>query len=176
MLSKLHKPFAGWAKKDDGTTAIEFALMALPYVFLTIGIIELSIMYAAASLLEGATGSASRMIRTGEIQQSGRNPEEMFREALCDYATVLIRCDDIVVESIPLTSFGDYDTYAPQYDEDGNLVSQGFAVGGSDDRVLIRVAYRYSMMVPFVGMLLTGPTNSRLFMSTVVLQTEPYEF
>lgn len=168
--------FAGWIKNREGTTAIEFALMAIPYFLLTLGIIELSIMYAAATLLEGATTSASRLLRTGEIQMSGRDPEEMFRESLCSYATVLVDCDDVVVESIPLTSYADYETFAAQYDEDGDLVSQGFAVSGSDSAILVRVAYRYTMMVPFIGTLLAGPDSSRLFVSTIVLQTEPYDF
>ena len=168
--------FSNWLKKKEGTTAIEFALMAIPYVFLTVGIMELSIMYAAASLLEGATGSAARLIRTGQIQQAeGADPEQMFRDAICNYATVLIRCNDVVIEVQQMASFTDYETLAPQYDADGNLVSQGFSAGGSGDRVLIRVAYTYTMMTPFIGPLLAGSDNSQFFMSTIVLQTEPYE-
>ena len=82
----------------------------------------------------------------------------------------------VIIEAQQMTSFNDFASMAPQFDSDGNLVSQGFSVGGSGDRVLIRVGYRYDMMTPFVGELLTGPTNSLLFMSTVVLQTEPYDF
>lgn len=170
------KFLAGWRKDQEGTTAIEFSLLFIPYLLLTLGIIELSIMYASASLLEGATGSAARLIRTGQIQQSAGDPEEMFRNAICDYATVLIQCDDVVVEVLPLDSYTDYDDYAPVYDEDGNLVSQGFDAGGSNDRMLIRVAYRYTMMTPLVGPLLCGSDGGRLFMSTIVLQIEPYEF
>ena len=166
-----------WIKRKDGTTAIEFSLLAIPYVMLTIGIIELSIMYTAGSLLEGATSSAARLVRTGQIQQSGvAQPEEAFRDAMCSYATVLIRCEDIVIEALPLNSFADAEAMQPQYDAEGNMISQGFSIGGSNDRVLIRVSYRYSMMTPFIGPLLVGPANSRLFMSTIVLQSEPYEF
>lgn len=151
--------------------------MIIPYVMLTVGIIELSIMYASASLLEGATNSAARLIRTGQIQQAeGADPEEMFRDALCDYTTALVNCNDVQLEVVTMDSFADFDTFAPTYDENGDLVSQGFAAGGSNDRVLVRVAYRYEMMTPFVGQLIAGPENERLFVSTIVLQTEPYEF
>lgn len=167
----------GWVRKKEGTTAVEFSLLCIPYFMLTIGIIELSMMYAAATLLEGATNSAARLIRTGQIQQSGDpDPEQLFRDALCGYATTLINCNDIVIEVIPMASFDDYDSYAPQYDEDGNLESQGFDAGGSEDRMLVRTAYRYHMMNSFTGTLLLGPTNSRLFMSTIVMQTEPYDW
>ncbi len=176
MLSFIKKYFSSWGKNEKGTTAIEFSLMAIPYIFLTVSIIELSVMYASASLLEGATGSAARQIRTGQIQESGANPETAFRQAICDYATVLISCNDVVVESVPLASFDNYESAAPQYDEDGNIVSQGFTSPGSNDRVLIRVSYRYNMMTPLIGPLLAGSDNSRLFVSTIVLQTEPYQF
>lgn len=167
----------GWTRQESGTTAIEFAFLAMPYMLLTVGIIELSIMYTAASLLEGATGSAARLIRTGQIQNAeGVDPEDMFREAICEYATVLINCDNVVIEVQPMESFADYEEIQPQYDEDGNLISGGFEAGGSNDKMLIRVAYRYHMMTPLIGPLLTGPTSSRLFVSTIVLQTEPYEF
>ena len=65
---------------------------------------------------------------------------------------------------------------APNYDEDGNLVSAGFDPGESSDRVLIRAAHNYSMMTPFVGPLLAGPDNQIQFLSTIVLQAEPYDF
>ena len=174
FFDRILKPYV---RRQDGTTAIEFSLLAIPYFLLTLGIIELSVMYASASLLEGATGSAARLIRTGQIQQAtGQDPETVFRDAMCDYARVLINCNDVQLEVVQMDSFADYGTYAPQFDADGNLLSQGFDAGGSNDRVLIRVAYRYHMMTPFIVTLLAGPNSERLFMSTIVLQTEPYEF
>jgi Flp pilus assembly protein TadG len=177
MLGKFKKNYLQWKRREEGTTAIEFALLAIPFITVALGIVELAIMYASATLLEGATNTASRMMRTGQLQQVAvADQENTFRNAICSYARVLIRCDEVVIESIPLASYSDFDSAAPVYDEDGNMVSQGFTSAGSDDIVLIRVAYRYTMMTPFIGTLLAGPDNSRLFMSTIVLQTEPYEF
>ena len=82
-MVRLGKFLKLYARKKDGTTSVEFALLFIPYLFLTLGIIELSVMYGAASLLEGATGSAARMLRTGQIQQSNQDPETMFRQRLC---------------------------------------------------------------------------------------------
>ena len=174
MLGKLLKKFI---KNKEGTTAVEFSLLAIPYVFLSLGIIEMSIMYASASLLEGATSSASRMIRTGSLQQSqAGNPEDLFRERVCDIATGLIECDNVVVEVVRLNGFSDFDNYAVQFDGDGNPTSRGFDAGGSSDQILVRTIYTYEMMTPFIGPLLAGADNSRTFISTIVLQTEPYDF
>ena len=75
-----------------------------------------------------------------------------------------------------MDSFADFSSNGAQYDADGNLESQGIDPAGSGEINLIRVAYRYEMMTPFVGPLLVGPSNSRLFMSTFVQQNEPYDF
>ncbi|MBX2834821.1 MAG: pilus assembly protein [Micavibrio sp.] len=162
--------------EKTATTAIEFGLLFIPYLMVILAIIELAIMYTSASLLEGATQSAARMIRTGQLQQSAADPQVQFRDKLCDYATVLIDCNKITVEVIPIVNFTSYEDFDPEYDEDGNLISQGFDVGSSNDKILVRASYRYRLMTPFIGEILSGNTGYRLFMSTIVLQTEPYEF
>lgn len=170
MISK----WKSWLRREDGTTAIEFSMLLMPYMLICFGIIELSMMFTSASILEGATHSAARMIRTGELQQSSGDPEQMFRDGLCQSAVILIRCEDMVIEVQTLDSYADYS--APTFDANGNMVPSGFDAGGSNDKVLIRVAYRYAMVTPIVGNLLNGSDGSTLFVSTIVLQSEPYEF
>lgn len=166
--------FNSWKRKDDGATAIEFSLLFMPYMLISLGIMELSLMFLSASLVEGATDSASRLIRTGAVQQTNGDPEEMFRDALCEFAIVLVDCEEMVVEVSTLDSYSNFS--GPTFDGSGNLVSQGFSPGGSNARVVVRVAYRYEMITPIVGQLLNGPGGSTLFMSTIVMQSEPYEF
>lgn len=170
MMTLLRK----WLRKEDGTTAIEFSMLLVPYLMISLGIIELSLMFTAASLLEGATHSASRLIRTGQLQQVSSDPEADFRAALCDFTVALVDCNDMVIEVTTMDSYGDYT--AATFDADGNMVPQAFDAGESNAKVLVRVAYRYSMMTPLVGPLLNGPDGGTLFMSTVVMQSEPYEF
>jgi len=154
--------------------------MAIPFFTLTMSIIELGIMFSAASLLEGATGSASRLIRTGQIQQSTSDPtaqQEIFMEALCNAAPVLINCAEIDLEVLNIGSFGSFDSFQAQRDLDGNIQSQGFDAGGVSNVILIRVGYRYQLMTPLIGSLLgQNGTGTQYFISTIVLQTEPYEF
>lgn len=176
-MGALGKILRRWLKAKDGATAIEFSMLFVPYLMLMLGTLELALMYTSASLLEGATNQAARLIRTGQVQQAGAaDPEGMFRDKLCQMASILITCDDIDIEVIPMDSYYDFSDLGAVFDEDGNMVSRGFDAGGSDDGVLVRVSYRYEMMTPFVGQLLAGPSGSRLFMSTIVLQTEPYDF
>ena len=165
-----------WVRKDDGVTAIEFSFLLAPFMMLTLGIIEIAFMFTSASLLEGATNSAARLIRTGQLQESGQAPEDVFRDALCNYAAVFVNCDDVIIEVQELDSFADFGSMDVQFDADGNVVSRGVAPGGSNSSVLIRTAYQYQFLTPGVGSLLSGGDGVVTFISTIVLQTEPYDF
>jgi Flp pilus assembly protein TadG len=172
-----------WVKKwwfgTDGATAVEFSLLALPFVVMIIGTIEIALMFTTQSLLDASTSTAARLIRTGQIQQSDAgDQEQLFRDTLCDFASILIPCGEIQFQVDNLDSFGDADgAPPPTFDEDGNLQNQGFSPGGVSDVVLIRVAYKYSIITPLMQFVLTNRGDgSRLMMSTIVLQTEPYEF
>ena len=133
-------------------------------------------MFAASANLHSATSDAARIIRTGQVQQSTGDPEDMFRQRLCDDVDILLDCSRLQYEVIAMDDFSDFPTYTTQYDDDGNLVTQGFDPGGSSDVVLIRVAYRYPFMVPIIGNLLSdGHGMSKLLLATVVMQNEPYD-
>ncbi|MCB9989629.1 MAG: pilus assembly protein [Rhodospirillales bacterium] len=159
-----------------GTTAIEFSLLAIPFVTFVIGIIELALMGASASLLQGAMSDAARLVRTGQVQQTSGDPQQMFADALCAKASVLLNCSNIQYSVERLDAFSDANP-APDVDEDGNLVNTQFDPGASRDVVLIRVAYGYRFMTPLIGNVFSNyANNTRLLVSSMVLETEPYYF
>ena len=174
LIQMLGKILKSWVRKEDGVTAVEFSLLFAPFLMLTLGILELAVMFTSASLMERATSSAARMIRTGELQQLSGDPKANFEAALCDSITVLIDCNEIAVDVREMSSFSDFSSMGPQF-EDG-VFQESFAAGCADDRVLIRTFYQYSMLTPLVGTLLSGGDGVIEFMSTVVLQSEPYDF
>lgn len=170
--------FTRFYRAREGATAVEFSLIAVPLVTLMFGLIELSMIFTKQGVLEYATSQAARKVRTGQAQESGA-PEDVFRQALCDSASFLIDCDEIVYEVQAMDSFSDAnEAPPPSFDEDGNLEAQDFDAGESSGVVLIRTLYRHPIVTPLMQPLLSsnGSSNTRLLMSTVVLQSEPYEF
>ncbi len=161
-----------------GSTAVEFAIVGIPFVFALIGLIELSLMYAANSVLQDSTNSAARLIRTGQSQQSTGDPETVFRDELCRVASVFLNCNAIQYEVMTLNGgFDDVANSPPTFDVNGNLSSSGFNPGGSNQVTLIRTVYFYPLLTPLIGTLMAdGPEQTKFMMSTIVLQTEPYEF
>jgi len=165
-----------WRQNDRGVVAVEFAMIALPFFVLLFGMIEMALAYTASYMLEGGVVEAARLLRTGEATDSG-DAESAFRTKLCDQVGTLIPCGDIVYESIPLDGFSSAADAPPQYDENGNLVSQGFNAGSSDSVVMVRAFYRYYFMTPFIADLIGDSSGSSIaMMSTAVIRNEPYSF
>ncbi len=162
-------------KAGNGATAVEFALVAVPLMYLLIGIIEMSLMFAGMSILHGATNEGARMVRTGQVQTTTGDPEDLFRSAVCAHADTLLSCNRLQYEVVHIPNFANVESYAPQINENGDFVPRPFDPGGVNDTVLIRTYYRYPLLTPLIGHLLAdGPDNTRIMMSTIVLQTEPY--
>lgn len=165
-----------WGREERGSTAVEFSLLSLPFIMILVGIMEVSLMFAANSVLDGATQEAARLVRTGQVQQSGSDPEQMFTERLCQKSAALLDCSKFQIEVVEMDRFSDFNNFAAAYDDDGNLESRGFTPGGVNSVNLIRVSYRYQLGTPLIGDLLaTGPGRTRQMLSTVVLQAEPYD-
>ncbi len=165
-----------WLKEKEGATAVEFALVGFPFILMTVGIVEMALMFTAQSVLHESAFTAARMIRTGQLQQSGGGQEEAFRNAVCDFARLLIPCASIQFQVQQVPSFSDASDMPPRFDEDGNLLDTGFDPGGANDVVLVRVVYNYPVRTPLMQPLLANNSGfKRTLFSTIVLQTEPYE-
>ena len=58
-------------KREDGTVAIEFAFVAMPFFALLVATIETSLIFFAGQTLETAVADAGRMIMTLQENLSG---------------------------------------------------------------------------------------------------------
>ncbi len=59
-------------RREDGVTAVEFALVAPVFMFLVFAILETSLMYVVATVMQGEVALTTRIIRTGQLQQERR--------------------------------------------------------------------------------------------------------
>lgn len=59
-------------QRGDGATAVEFALVALPFFALVFAIIETALAFWAGQILDTALANATRSVYTGSFQ--GKNP------------------------------------------------------------------------------------------------------
>ena len=75
-----------------GAVALEFAIVSIPFFLLLFAILEMALMFFVGQVLDTATVSASRLIRTGEAKAQSLKPEE-FKAKICAGMVNLVDCD-----------------------------------------------------------------------------------
>lgn len=157
-----------------GMTAVEFALILPMLLPMLLGTIEISMMFVCAEVLESAIVDGGRLVRTGQAADAP-DPLDAFRTEFCNSLAGVIDCDDVWFEVQEFPTFGDINMDLP-LDEDGNPAGGGFDIGDSSSIMVVRAAYRFRFVLPFLGQIFTdNGTNSRLLVSTTVFRNEPYD-
>ncbi len=64
---KSEPAWRSFARSRDGSAAIEFALLAIPYFMVIFAILETFVAFAAEQLVSNAVDTMSRKMRTGQI-------------------------------------------------------------------------------------------------------------
>jgi Flp pilus assembly protein TadG len=163
------------ARREDGAAAVEFALVAAPFLALLFAIIETSLIFFAGQTLETATADASRLVMTGQAQAQGFTMTE-FKNAVCARIYAMFDCaGKIQIDVRTAVSFSSTNTSKPI--KDGKLDTTGFGYqpGGPNCIVVARVMYEWPVYVSLLGLNLADlSTGKRLLMATAAFRNEPY--
>ena len=161
----------------EGAVAIEFAIVAIPLLFLMFSILEIGRLYALSSVLEDATMDAGRRIRTGEMQTSGASAAT-FRAAVCDRMSIFEgECEQRL--SVDVRVMPQFANQTPPNPVAGGAFSEGqltYQPGGADDIVLVRTFWRAPLFAPLVTQGLQKLSDgSAVLTAASTFRTEPYE-
>ncbi|MGB8818661.1 MAG: TadE/TadG family type IV pilus assembly protein [Rhizobiaceae bacterium] len=162
-------------KNKEGSTAIEFALLALPFTALVFAIIESSIAFTAHQVTANAVEDVARDIRTN-VLPAGAN----IRDLICARMQVLVAktCPDLYID------LGDYAKYdqvpltLPFNPVTGDLDSSGFGInrGGPGSIQQLRVFYKWPYYTDYIaGKLAQLPDGKTLIFATLTWQNEQFQ-
>lgn len=177
IITKRYKDrFEAWAEDNSGATAVEFALIALPFFFLLFGLLEISLIFIVSTTLEHGLTEASRQIRTGSFQQSGADFAK-FEQDVCDSLFGLLDCgSQLHLDVRTFQSFTGSANDSP-IDEDQNLstASFGFNPGTRNDIVLVRAFYEWELITPVISAPLSNLSNGNLLLQAgIAFRNEPF--
>ena len=162
--------------QQDGAAAVEFALVAAPFLALTFAIMETALVFFAGQTLETAVADAGRLIMTGQAQNQGFD-QTAFKNAVCARIYGLFNCASglsLDVKTYP--SFSNISISNP-IDANGNFQSTnfGYQPGGPSDIVVVRIFYQWPVYVSLLGFNLSDLSGGkRLLAGTSVFRNEPY--
>lgn len=174
-----------FGQNSSGATALEFAIVAGPFLALVFGILAVALVFVGNMTLENAVDQGARLIRTGEAQSQGFDAGK-FQSEVCKYLTAPLSCGGLKLDVKKCSSFGACQPTNP-LDGNGNLKS-GFSydpgVGG--DVVIVRAFYEWDLMgkLPVIRLwshqsIDTRFSNmadgNRLLIATAVFRNEPFK-
>ncbi len=164
-----------FARRNDGAAAVEFAMVAAPFLALVFAILETALVFFAGQVLETAAADSARLILTGQAQKAGFS-QAQFKEEVCKRVFGLFDCaNGIQVDVRTYSAFGSADTSKP-IDANGNLTfTPSYTPGGAGDIVVVRLMYQWPVYVSLLGLNLADLAGSkRLLMATAAFKNEPF--
>jgi Flp pilus assembly protein TadG len=165
-----------FARGEDGAAAVEFAMVAAPFLALMFAIMETALVFFASQTLETAVADSARLIMTGQAQTQSFTAAQ-FKSAVCAKIGGLFDCQGgLQIDVKTYSSFGSVDNSKP-LDANGNLKTNfGYQPGGPGEIVVVRLMYQWPVYASLLGFNLGDMAgNKRLVMATAAFRNEPYQ-
>jgi Flp pilus assembly protein TadG len=171
-------------RDEDGATAVEFALIALPFFALLFAIMEAALVFWTGQVLEEAVTQASRTLYTGGFQQSMLTtaPADVpgkLKDELCKQVKGLFKCSDIKVDVQTSTFFPNGVKQPIVTDSEGKRrLDPAFGQYNKPlpyQITLVRAVIEYPVYMPLLGANTSNLSGGkRLIMGSAVFRTEQY--
>jgi Flp pilus assembly protein TadG len=179
MLGRLRTGLSRFWRNREGSTAIEFTALAIPFSMLVFAILESCISFAAQEVLTNATDDVARQLRTGQLRAADVN-ETNLKKLICDRLDIVVAkgCPDLVVDLREFPTFAAAAAVKIKLTSDKDIDTTGFAVtpGKSMTKNMLRVFYKWPVMTDFMRKAMSNlKDNKTLHFATVTWQNEPFD-
>ncbi|MBV9561391.1 MAG: pilus assembly protein [Bradyrhizobium sp.] len=161
---------------ECGATAVEFAIVAVPFVALVIGIIQVFLVFFGQQLLESVVQGASRQILTGQAQAAGMDQTTFKSNVVCPQIRIIFACANLMVDVQSTSSFAAASTSQPPltFNSSGQVTNTWhYSPGGPGDIVVVTLMYQWPVFMGPLGFTLANlPNGNRKIAATAVFQNE----
>lgn len=177
--------FDRFRKDADGATAVEFALVSVPFLGLLFAIFETAFVFFVSEAVEAAVSEAARQVMTGQTQTANITTESNFRTTvICPSSgrqllPSFIDCTKIRIDARGAADFASIDLSRP--------TTYKFCLGAPGDITVVRIFYPLPVYFTLIGMTssgamttintgteMSGSQRVRMLTGTSVFRTEPY--
>jgi Flp pilus assembly protein TadG len=184
------------SRNEDGVTAIEFAMVGIPFFMMLFGIMGVGLYFFSVFNLENAVEQASRPLRTGEwdkanpinstdaaIADAQRAASKVaFSKAVCDQLAGFFDCAKKLRVQVVNVTAGNAPDVGQCLDKDAAgvtilvpTVTTKFADLAATQTVVVTACYQLDVLqhIPFIK-LGNMPDGSTLIQASAAFKTEPY--
>jgi Flp pilus assembly protein TadG len=159
----------------EAGTAVEFGLLAAPFIAGLFAILQTAMIFFASQTLETAAAVSARLIFTGQAQLQGWTAAQ-FKQQVCNQIHGIFNCNSgINIDVETYSSFSAINLGVPVVNGNFNSADLGYNPGGPGDIVMFRLYYQYPVFVNLLGFNLSNLSGGfNLFAATAVFRNEPY--
>lgn len=163
--------------RKDGATAVEFAVIAVPFLVLLFAILETALVFFAGQVLQTAAADSARLVLTGQAQKQNMTHAKFADEA-CARVYALFQCGGdggIQVDVRTYSSFADINNNKPINANKQLDLTPTFQPGGPGQIVVVRLLYQWPIHLSFFGFNMSDLTgDKRLLIGTAAFRNEPF--
>ncbi len=153
---------------------MEFAIVSIPFFLLLFAILEMALMFFVGQVLDTATVSASRLIRTGEAKAQAIT-QDQFKAKVCEGMANLVDCDTRMY--VDVQSYSTFASYSPSspLDASGHIKATSYTAGNKSEIIVVRSFYTWPVLFDVLARSTTRLSNGdQLLGAVVAFQTEPF--
>ena len=168
--------FARFARQQDGAAAIEFGLVAAPFLALLFAIMETAFVFFASQSLEYAAAQSGRLIMTGQADAGGWD-QAAFKSQVCSKIVALFDCNSkLYVNVQKYSTFGGASTTPPYTNGQLDPTKVKYEPGAPGDVVVVQLYYQWPIYVSLLNSSLSNQSAShRLLVATNAFRNEPFK-
>jgi Flp pilus assembly protein TadG len=164
-----------FGRARGGAAAVEFAMVALPFLALIFATVELGMMFLVSTTLESSAQSAARTIRTGQFQ-SGAGTAAAYKTAICDGMGWLgADCQaNLYVDVRTFNTFAAVTAPPPIANGAIDPTAMTFQAGAACSIVLARAFYNWTLLAPDLSGVAHMNGNKVLLTAAGAFRNEPF--
>jgi len=166
-----------------GSTAMEFAMLAIPFALLVFAILESCVSFAGQEVMANITDDVARQLRTGQLRPADVTGTKI-NTLICARLEIMVAkgCPGLLVDLREYATFADAATAGFKIVSGEIVLTQGtnsttFATtpGLAESKNMLRVFYPWPVMTDFMAKSVANLNgNKTLLFASVTWQNEPF--
>ncbi len=145
-----------FARDRSGATAVEFAMVSVPFLGLLFAIFQTAYLLMVQSAMDSAAGLAARNIMTGQAMSSGYNSgatttsggtttaSTFATNVVCPYLPSFVTCSNLIFNVTDAGASSGSAWTSANTTSTSNIVNSGsnnFCIGNPGDIIIVQVVY-----------------------------------
>lgn len=164
-----------FARARRGATAVEFAMVAGPFLAMVFGIFELGMMFLVTSTMESSAQAEARTLRTGQFQSAG-GTAAAYKSAICaNLGWLTADCNANLY--VDVRTFPTFASVAAPWPVTNGVIDPSkltFQAASACQIVLARAFYNWTLLAPDLSGVGHMSGDKVLLSASSAFRTEPF--